>query len=373
MRGLAKGEQSTGTNPVLQLFARQGGYLKDIYDGSFTIDDVRNPDVDPVPRVTSTSINTDEVGLGGHKVGTGRYFIPTGDTSAWAYGTHRAVVKYRMVDGGREYTQEILFEVVNPAMFSSGSLYTGYAATRDLYADDFFVMSEMGPEKLHKHIRRVSKQIEGWTQRFFEPRYVDQRISGDGRPVLFLNEAIVAVGSVGTISQAGVPIEETFGAYQNDAFTVFNRHLDGLMNPDDRDNPKLEAGRDDIAGYMTRGWKWPTGDRNIAVRGVFGFLDPEPESDGVLIGHTPDDFVQIVSVLVGRFLEDPTISSPATWSPGKIKMYKTRDQQIQFYGASGNVSYSGGITGDAMLDQMLLRFLKPARLDYPERRGAFVS
>jgi hypothetical protein len=146
------------------------------------------------------------------------------------------------------------------------------------------------------------------------------------------------------------------------------------MNPDDRDDPRLSVLRDDIAGYMTLGWLWPTGDRNLAVRGVFGFLDPEPESDGVLIGHTPEDFIHIIGILVGRFVDDPSMSSPATWAPGKIKMYKTRDQQIQFYGVSGGgtgLNYIGGLTGDIMVDQMLIRFLRPARLDFIERKGAW--
>lgn len=371
MRGLAKGEQSTGTNPVLQLFTRQGGLLQDMVEGTFTIDDVRNPDVSPAARVTSTSFNLDTVDLGGHKVSTGRYYITTGPTADWAFGTHRAVCRFRMETGGREYVQEVLFEIVNPTLYPTGSLYTGYAATRDLYRDEFFGISTMPPEKLHGHIRRVSKQLEGLTQRFFEPRFVDQRISGDGRPVLFLNEAIIALDSAGAVKREGSPVVETVSSYSPDGFAVFNRHLDGLENPDDRDNPKLEVARDDISGYAVSGWRWPSGDRNLSIKGVFGFTDPEPESDGVLIGHTPDEFIQIIGTLVGRFLEDPSLSSPATWSPGKIKMYKTRDQQIQFYGASGNVNYAGGITGDGMIDQMLLRFLKPARLDYPERRDAW--
>lgn len=366
MRGLAKGEQSTDINPVLQLFTRQGEYLTDIFDGSFVIEDVRSPDVDPITRVTSTTINTDEISLGGYKLGLGRYYIPTGATTAWAYGTHRVICTYRMVDGGRVFTQELLFEVLNPALYSAGSLYMGYAATRDLYRDEFFDILGTPPEKLHAHIRRVSYQLEGLTQRFFEPRYVDQRISGDGRPVLFLDEAVVAIESAGSVSyDDGI---ETISPYTNGAFSVYNRHLDGLLNPDDRDNPRLDVTRDDIAGYPVRGWRWPTGDRNLSIKGVFGFTDPEPNSDGVLIGHTPDEFVQIIGTLTGRHMEDPNMSSPATWQPGRIKMYKTRDQQIQFYGASGNVDYSGGITGDAMMDQLLLRFIKPARLDYIERR-----
>jgi hypothetical protein len=151
---------------------------------------------------------------------------------------------------------------------------------------------------------------------------------------------------------------------------VFNRHNNGLLNPDDRYNPQVSlvetrriAGVTAIDGDFT----WPFGKQNIQITGVFGFTDPDVQPDEVLIGHTPEDFVQIIGTLASRFLDNPDMSSIATWKPGLVRAYRTRDQQISFYGASGNVSYTGGLTGDALIDQMLLRFVKPARLAYAER------
>jgi hypothetical protein len=366
MRGLTKGEQSSRTSPVLQLFVRQGEHLVDPVEGSYIIEDVKNPDADPISRVSTTALDLDLVADGGHKLGTGRFVILTGDTSAWAYGTQRVTYRYKMEVGGKEYIQITYFEILSGTLFATGQGYIGYASTRDLYRDEFFAIEAYPPEKLHSHIRRVSASLESLLMRFFEPRYVDQRIDGSGIGTLFLNEAIVAMDTVSAI-QRNSDGTETLSAYDSAGFTTFNRHMDGLLNPDDRDNPKLSVALDEISGYVINGWCWPTGRKNLSVKGVFGYLDPDPESDGILIGHTPDDFIQILGILIGRYIEDPTMSSPATWQPGKIKSYKTRDQQIQFYGASGNVNYSGGITGDATVDQLLLRFVKPARLSYPER------
>jgi hypothetical protein len=375
MKGISKGETSTAQNPVLQLFCRQGEFLKDPVEGTFTIEDVRNPDVPPIQRVAPTTLNLlpiDAVPTPGHRLGPGRFYIPTGATTSWAYGTHRAVCKYKMVTGGREYQQVIEFEVLNPAIYPSGQSFVTYASSARLYADGIFTFSGIAPEKLHPHMRRVSFELENLLQRFFEPRYLDWRVDGDGRTVLFLDEAIVAMSEAGQVSK-NPDGTETISPYGADGYVVYNRHLDGLLNPDDRDNPMLEVSSDQVAGYMIRGYVFPEGDKNLYARGVFGFLDPDPQSDGVLIGHTPDELVQVIGVLIARYIEDPTLSSPGTWQPGRIKMYQTRDQQIQFYGSSGNVDFTGGITGDAMLDQKLLRFVKPARLDYPERRGSITA
>ena len=369
MRGLAKGEQSTSTAPILQLITREGEFLKDPVEGSYIIEDVRDPDLTPTTRVNLTSLNLDPIASAGHKLGTGRFYIPTGDTSAWAFGTHRVVYTYKMETGGRDFKQIIEFEILNPTTFPTGQDYVGYASTMALYRDAIFLLSGITPEKLHPHIRRVSLELENYTDRFFEPRYVEQYLDGSCRPVLFLDEAVIALESVSTVTRDADGAETTED-YDAAAYRVFNRHLDGLFNPDDRHNPKLTmVETTQIPGVtgVHGEFQWPSGRQNILVKGVFGYTDPGAMSDKVLIGHTPDDFVQIVGTMVSRYIGDPTLTSVSTWRPSLIKSYKTRDQQIQFYGASGNVDYTGGVTGDAMLDQKLLRFVKPIRLSYPER------
>lgn len=369
MRGLARGEQSTGTEPFLQLITREGEFLKDPIEGSFIIEDVHDPAQTPTTKVTQTSLSLDLVADSGHKLGTGRFYVPTGDTTDWAYGTHRAVCTYKMVAGGRDYKQIIEFEILSPTLFPTGQDYVGYTSTMALYRDEFFVISGMSPEKLHAHIRRASLEIENHTERYFEPRYVEQYLNGSNRPLLFLDEAIVALESISTISRDADGVE-TLEAYDAAGYRVFNRHLDGLLNPDDRHNPRVALVETNYIPGVTGAYgefNWPFGRRNLLVKGVFGYTDPGAQSDNVLIGHTPDDFVQIIGVMVSRYLEDPAMTNIGTWKPGLVKTYKTRDQQIQFYGASGNVDYTGGITGDSLLDQKLLRFAKPARLAYPER------
>lgn len=373
MRGLTQGEQSSSTNPVLQLFARKGEILQDPISGSFVIEEVRDPAGSVNEKVASTPLDLDLVGAGGHKLGPGRFLIPTGTTTAWVYGSYRVVYNYVMETDGRTYTQVIPFEVLKATNFPTGRGYVGYVSTFQLYDSEFFTIDGMPPDKLHPHILRESLRLEGLTERFFEPRFLEMKLDGQPSAVLFVDEAIIAMEKVEAISRSPNSAAATTSLYDASSYRVFNRHLDGLLNPDDRYNPQIglvESTR--IAGVtaIDGDFEWPYGRQNILATGIFGFTDPEPDGDDVLIGNTPLDFVQIIGTLVSRFVENPDLSNIATWKPGLVKGYKTRDQQISFYGASGNVSYTGGLTGDALIDQMLQRFVKPARLDYPERPGS---
>lgn len=357
MRGLTKGEQSTLLNPVLQLFTRQGSHLVDPFSASFKIDYIGDPESAPSAVITSTAID-----LVADKLGTGRFVLLTGSTAAWRYGTHRCVCVYSMVNGGRTYTQVIDFEVLDAVSFpAGGQSYTGYVSTRALYEEGYFALSAVAPEKLHRHIDRESVRIEQLTDRFFEPRYITQKLDGNDKRTLLLDEAIIAIDQVALYDS--VAVLET--AYGSTDYNVANRHLDGLLNPDDRYNPWLELTYDSL---YTGGY-WPEGRQNLWVSGVFGFTDPERASDGVLLGHQPTDLGPIIATLMIRFFADPTMSDQTTWRPGSVKKYKTRDQMIEFYGASGNVDYTGGLLADAQLDQMLQRFVKPARLSFPTRRS----
>jgi hypothetical protein len=65
-----------------------------------------------------------------------------------------------------------------------------------------------------------------------------------------------------------------------DDVEVYNRHLSqGLVDPDDRESPKIVVNVSDIAkiGFIDY---WPRGNQNIQVQGVFGYTDP---AAGILV------------------------------------------------------------------------------------------
>lgn len=368
MRGLTVGETSTDTNPVLQLYTRSGEFLADPVEATYQIDDIRDPSAAPISQVSPTALDLTAAPVG-QKLGTGRFYLPSTDTSGWSTGTHRAVVQYRMVAGGRLYTQIILFEVLDAGDFFTGSSYVGYVPTRRLYQDGLYSLAGTLPERLHLSINQASLQLEAWTQRFFEPRYMQQRIDGTQQSRLFLRHAIIALDKLEQLDRNTDGFDATSTIDAGD-YKVYNRHLDGLLNPDDRDNPILAIAQDigmlDKTSYVTAG-AFPSGRGNLLVSGVFGYTDPEPQSGRVLIGNTPLELSRIITALVERATTDPSMSSLATQNPGSVKSYKTRDQAIAFFGdASSSTSY-GGWTGDPMLDQAILRFAKPARAEYDDR------
>lgn len=372
MRGLAKGEACVSTNPVLQLFTRQGELLTDPVAGTFKIDEVLQPGGSVVSKVASTPLDLTDAPAG-HRLGPGRFFIPTGDTSSWNLGTHRVTCTYQMEAAGRTYVQVIYFEMLDNARYASGQSYVGYATTFDLYDAGFFAFSAAAPETLHPHIERESKRVENLTDRYFEPRYRVYKLDGNQSQALFIEEAIIAVEKVEAVSRSPNSSSASVELYDSDGYRVFNRHLDGVLNPDDRYNPKITVVEShEILGVSGYGgdFTWPFGRQNIQVTGCFGFTDPDYDGDGTTIGTTPKELVQVIGTLVTRFLANNDLSDLSTWNPGMVRSYKTRDQAISFYGASGSVSYTGGLTGDAMLDQLLQRFVKPARLSYPERKEA---
>ena len=244
MRGLAQGEASSSSNPVLQLFARSGELLADIYSGSYLIHDISDPTVAPVSKVVSTAIDTTA-----DKLGTGRYLLATGDTTAWVPGTHRAVVTYQMTNGGRTYVQVIEFEILYATDWAIGSLYIGYASTNRLLRDQIADIGSL-PQDLHRHIDRISRQIERWTKRSFEPQYRAVRHDGASSPILHLNNALIDLDKVQAIWKASDDgTEETYD-YEGYMFQVYNRHLDGVVSPDDRNNPKI---------VRKDSWTWPLG------------------------------------------------------------------------------------------------------------------
>jgi len=352
MRALCKAETSSAANPALQLFCRSGGYLADLYSGTFKIDDIHSHSVALSNKVVTTAFGP------AHKLGTGRYVIPTGSTSAWNYGTHRVTCVYKMADGGPDFTQAFDFEVLDPADWASGASYVGYLSTRRAWQDSF-AATTVTAQTLHRQIAEISRRIEAWTGRWFEPRYVKIRKSGQSNPILILNQPVIAIEDIYAVWQTTTG-QDTY-KYEQYLYKVYNRHLDGFAEEDDRILPKIELTDVDGSIVEVSDFAWPYGNQNVELRGVFGWTDPEfdPNNSQVLIGQTPIDIGRACGALVARMNEDPTMTSAMTWSPGSVRSMRTRDQSITFGGGGGGSSSGGGgsePSGDPLVDAILVKY-----------------
>jgi hypothetical protein len=354
--GLIQGAQSTLSNPRLQLYCRSGGYLTDLVSGTFKIENIRDPSVNPEEIVAPTAFAELT-----HKVGTGRYAIITGDTSTWKVGTHRAVCSYVMESGGPTYTQSIEFEVLDSNDWPSGQPYLGYLSTRQVYQEEV-VKRKVVRQRLHRFIDEQSRKIDLYTGRSFEPRYARMKSSGQEDSKLLLIQPIIAIEDVYAIWQTTTG-EDTY-KFEQYLYKVYNRHLDGYAaQSDDRRHPYIEL--TDVDGNVVKvsnGWAWPYGNQNIEVRGVFGYTEPDvdPNNGRVLIGKTPPDIARAVAAMIARTAENPLLNDPSVWSPGGVRGYRTRDQSVSFGGATGVATFgTSEPTGDPIIDTLLLRYCRP--------------
>jgi uncharacterized membrane protein YgcG len=360
MQGLTQGEQSTLANPRLQLICRSGGYLADLVSGSVLIQDVRAHASAVAVKVAAAAIVPAT-----QKVGTGRYAILTGNTTAWSIGTYRAVCTYVMTAGGPTYTQVIEFEILSATDWPDGSDYSGYLSTRRAYQDSY-AASTVARETLHRHIDEQSKRIDMMTGRIFSPRYLRMKVGGQEASKLLLNLPVIAIEDIYAVWQTTTG-QDSY-KFEQYLYKVYNRHLDGYATEqDDRYLPFIEL--TDVDGTVVKAndnWAWPYGNQNIEVRGVFGYTDPvfDPNNGQVLIGNTPAGIVRATGALVTRAIADPTLSNAYTWASGSARSWRTRDQSLTLGGGSGGSSGGGGnaaeLTGDALIDSLLLRYCRPA-------------
>jgi len=360
--GLVQGEPSSKSVPLLQLLCRWGETLKDPVSATFRIEDVHDPSAAATTVVATTSLGA------ANKLGTGRYALPTGDTSGWNVGTHRAVCEYVMSAGGPTHTHILEFEVLDPLDWTTGVDFLGLATTRDLYLDEY-VASTVTRRQVHRWLNQWSWDLEAKLGRRFGPRYMVVRVSGRESPMLLLPEALLAIEKVEAVWKDSDGEEVTY-EYDNAYFRVLNRHLDDpMVGEDDRYDPRLEiTGWTDPVSFIST-FDWPWGRQNVKITGVWGFTDPTPHPSGEQVpwGRRPRELTQVLGALVSRSLEDPTMTDPTVWSPGSIQQIKTRDQSLKFGGGSGGGGFRpapDSPTGDPALDRLLLRFMQPVSSDY---------
>jgi hypothetical protein len=136
-------------------------------------------------------------------------------------------------------------------------------------------------------------------------------------------------------------------------FRIYNRHLQNLRQPDDRDNPRVEFVTELIPGEILVQGAFQQGRQNLLVEGVFGYT----EFDGSHIGRKPRRLARAAQILTLRRALDPFGADPFISQPGRIKEAKTRDQSVKFGGASD--AGIGALTGDRIVDDILIPYMRP--------------
>jgi hypothetical protein len=142
------------------------------------------------------------------------------------------------------------------------------------------VAADISDAQLLRIIQRASALIDAWTHRWFYPKQLTMLLDGTGKDTLLVGPPIIYVTQVRMLyrySNVLVPTEDEL--VDLNWLRIYNRHMQGLTWPDDRDNPKisfLASWAEDAPRRMIElfpsGW-WPNGVQNCEISGWFGYTD----------------------------------------------------------------------------------------------------
>jgi hypothetical protein len=353
MTALAEGQSSSCSVPALQLFAVDptDNFLRDIDSGTFRI-----LDPDGAEIVAATAIDTADCPTG-NRLGAGRYVAPWTVPATPKLGVWSIEWTYKHTAAGADRTQTISFEVLGAVADPLARTYTTVAAMRAAGVKPKTIKAGA----LRDLIVLASAYVEHFTGRYFVPQAKDALFDGTGGRGIQVNEPIIALSRaeilLASFEASGDGIDPT-------AIRVYNRHLtQGLLDPDDRENPKIEFyihGDSPGSTSFAHDFVWTKGRQNIQLDGVWGYTDP----NGTPLGKTPALIEHAAKLLVMRNLAplgdvDKRQDAQNAW---RLTELRTRDQQIKYGFESNRGAMVGGMTGDPEIDSILTRYTRPIHL-----------
>lgn len=235
--------------------------------------------------------------------------------------------------------------------------------------DEGITVSMCADARVLTAIKLASAYIEMVTERWFEARTRTFRVRARNSRVCFLPHPIISISSIHIIGGRGSGIDRD--EVSVDDVLVFNRHLtEGLLDPDDRDTPRIEyEGPLGIEYPGRENAEFPWASQVVEVTGRFGYTDlgdddPGETSDGSQVpdseGDTPLLIAHACKLLALREL--PLMTD--TGSRGDLRERyriieeKTADQSYKLSPLSS--SHQGGnVTGDPEIDAILLKYSRP--------------
>jgi len=352
MPAVAQDETINCANPTLFFAFQRDGKLIDIFSLKRSVFEIppAGAAIEKIPEAT-LDLSPDPVGV---RIALGVYHANFAATGFRA-GTHEIRWKYKETSTSTEFEFRQRFEVVDKNKFSRGAAYVGYLDSVTLKTNALFTEQSVGA--IQEFVDRASRKVELLTGRFFEPRYRLFKLDGRGNRRLMPQHPIVGINKV-EIETGVTGIEASLTEVSLDGLRVYNRHLGGLLDPDDRDDPRIEIER--FEGILFQSTEFfPLSSQGIFVTGVWGYTDP----DGGPLGKTPTDITTAVGAFATRNLQDPFGQDPFITAPSSVRSAKTRDQAISFGrtggGGIGGRGSFGGLTGDDFIDQLLIPYVRP--------------
>jgi hypothetical protein len=225
-----------------------------------------------------------------------------------------------------------------------------YATLAEIRAEGL-TESECPDARVNTLLESQSRYIDRITGIWFSPRTCTFYLDGRGRNTIQLNVPIISITSLDLVDETQASIT----SFVSGEYLVYNRHLSGMLNPDDRFNPRIEL----ISGGNMRPlyrsfFGFAKGHQNVKVVGSFGFTDYDL---GVTpAGITPDEIKQVCISLVIR-------NSAKKGDFGRSRALKEGHRVASE--TSDGTTYTmerrtlGAFTGDIDIDKVLQRYRMP--------------
>lgn len=352
---------------MLELFTPSRGVLADAAHVAFQVFDIsddakRDTPVQVFPDTAGARapVNTLDPWPVGDRLGIGHVVARWTPAMTEPLGLHE--IRWYLQDdpGALEQVVRVEFDVLGAGV---GSQRAVYALVSDLRAEGV-TAADANDARLARLLRLATQYVDRMTGRFFAPRATTFALDGAGGRIQLLGHPIIAIRDVKLIIAYPVEIGEL--PVTPSFYKIYNRHLtEGLLDPDDRENPRLEFFHEsDILGVQATpaaslglgSLVWLRGVQNVLVDGLFGYTDP----DGSPTGATPELIRHVAKLIVLR--EVPAMADIARredrqkrW---RLVAEHTRDQSYNL----DPLRVVGGYTGDPEIDAILSSYARPPQL-----------
>lgn len=268
------------------------------------------------------------------KLGTGRYAASWTVPIDAPYGVYVYAVRWRLAaaDAWTVYGYE--FEIHAGGVSIEQPTYAFLA---DLTAEGISGTAA----RMASCLGHAGKFTDLTTGQRFAPYYLDKfYVNGSGDRDLELGMPIIAVEDVVIVDYERAEDWD----YDPDDIIVFNRHMIGVTDPDDRRDPHLSMAGED--GYFAEG------EQNIKIRGIFGYVEPTYDVDGtVLVVNRPPSLIRHVNVIMS-WKKLPLLGDAERWERDEQHRITQESTEGQSYTMEGRIGPKF-LSGDTSVDSIL--------------------
>lgn len=363
MPSIVIGGSSSPANPVLDIFTAIGNppVKVNVYAMKFRIFDISTAakKVSPVQVFPITPGDYQVVDVNtnaptGDRLGVGHYVARYDVSPSEPTGDHRIEWVFQLNQLSPEETLVEEFYVA-PSALPTEELYCGIAEIRA----EGFTEAMISDERILMLAKLATRYIDKMTRRWFNARVFDEnnpmRLDGKDSRSIHLDIPIIRLDKLEIESQ-GIVLGDTY-LVEPEAYVVYNRHISGMLRPDDRENPKLAFvnSRLDVvsAGLFPYPRIFPRGRQNVLLQGVFGYTDP----NGTEFGEIPALIRQAACRLVIRDIDLEKDGCKKTVRKNRYRIIGDKE-------GSTNVKLQdlwlkGAFTGDSEIDNIIMSYKAP--------------